>query len=102
MGKFLKLPGGKLAKLAELSFARIKSAFEMNNLQRGHVTLLHALRLAELSIRQAQVQKWPHLDTIEGQTLPFRDLRVENVGCGTRLDLYIPAHICVALCKARV
>ena len=39
------VPGVTLVASPWLSFARIKSAFEMNNLQRGHVTLLHALRL---------------------------------------------------------
>jgi hypothetical protein len=40
--------------LVALCLARIKSDFEMNNIRRGDVALLHALWLGEITIRQAQ------------------------------------------------
>ena len=57
-----------------------------------NAVLTYTLRLDITTDTQGQdtpgpwclVQKWPHLETIEGQTLPFRDLRVENVGSSAR------------------
>jgi hypothetical protein len=39
-----------------LCFARTKSAFKMNNIQRADVTF-HVLRIDEITVRQAQVEK---------------------------------------------
>jgi hypothetical protein len=54
----------------EVCFARIKSTFEMNNIQRWDVTFLHSLLAGEITIRQARYLKvrTELLESVSGAT----------------------------------
>jgi hypothetical protein len=70
-----------------LCFARIKSAFEMNNIQRGHVTLLHALCLGKITIRQAQVVNVAEREITDRRV--NRSLNRDSVTLSDRLALTV-------------